>query len=176
MPSELPELRASHEDRDRVVDALRLAGGDGRITPEELESRVERALLARTQDELTVLVADLPAVPEAQDVLVVEQRGGKWARAGHWVVPGRIELRTQMCQVTLDFSEAAITSRTLRIDTEMEQGKLVIVGGPDIAIDAVGLSLTFSRTKLRSDRDADPRLRIELVGTLKHARVVERRP
>jgi hypothetical protein len=44
-------------------------------------------------------------------------------------------------------------------------------------IDADGLNLVFSKTKLRSDSAAaDPRLRIELVGTLTHAKVVERRP
>jgi hypothetical protein len=60
MPRDLPELRASHEDRDRVVDTLRTAGGDGRLTAEELDARVERALSARTQGELAALVADLP--------------------------------------------------------------------------------------------------------------------
>ena len=45
-------------------------------------------------------------------------------------------------------------------------------------IDADGLNLVFSKTKLRPDSAAaaDPRLRIELVGTLQHAKVVERRP
>jgi uncharacterized protein DUF1707 len=38
MPDDLPDLRASHEDRDRVVDALRVAGGDGRLTAEELDA------------------------------------------------------------------------------------------------------------------------------------------
>ena len=61
MPRDLPELRASHEDRDRVVDTLRTAGGDGRLTAEELDARVERALSARTQGELAALVADLSA-------------------------------------------------------------------------------------------------------------------
>jgi len=32
MSNDPPDLRASHEDRDRVVDALRVAGGDGRLT------------------------------------------------------------------------------------------------------------------------------------------------
>ena len=32
-----PGLRVSHEDRDRVVEALRIAAGDGRLTAEELE-------------------------------------------------------------------------------------------------------------------------------------------
>lgn len=44
MPDDLPDLRASHEDRDRVVDALRVAGGDGRLTAGELDARLERAL------------------------------------------------------------------------------------------------------------------------------------
>src|SRR3977135_3331861 len=57
MPGDLPELRASHEDRDRVVDTLRTAGGDGRLTAEELDARVERALSARTQGELVIVGA-----------------------------------------------------------------------------------------------------------------------
>ena len=30
-------LRASHEDRDRVAELLRVAAGDGRLTAEELD-------------------------------------------------------------------------------------------------------------------------------------------
>src|SRR6201989_2277654 len=93
MPRDLPELRASHEDRDRVVDTLRTAGGDGRLTAEELDARVERALSARTQGELAALVADLSAATATKDVLVVKQTGGKWTRAGRWTVPNRIEVR-----------------------------------------------------------------------------------
>src|SRR5262250_1599938 len=150
MSSDLPELRASHEDRDRVVDTLRTAGGDGRLTAEELDARVERALLARTQGELAAPV-DLSAASATKDVLVVKQRGGKWTRAGRWTVPNRVELRTQLCRVTFDFTDAVITSRALRIDTDMQHGKLVIVGAPGIVIDADGLNLVFSKTKLRSD-------------------------
>jgi hypothetical protein len=64
----------------------------------------------------------------------------------------------------------------VRIDTDMQHGKLVIVGAPGIVIDASGLNLVFSKTKLRPDSAAAPRLRIELAGTLKHAKVVELRP
>jgi DUF1707 SHOCT-like domain len=55
------ELRASHEDRDRVVEMLRVSAGDGRLTAEELDERLELALTARTYGELAGLVADLPA-------------------------------------------------------------------------------------------------------------------
>jgi hypothetical protein len=46
------ELRASHEDRDRVAELLRGAAGDGRLTAEELDQRFEQALTARTLGEL----------------------------------------------------------------------------------------------------------------------------
>lgn len=58
------------------------------------------------------------------DVLVVEQHGGKYVREGRWSVPARIELRTQLCRITFDFTHAVITSDVLRIETDMVHGKL----------------------------------------------------
>jgi hypothetical protein len=177
MSDDMPDMRASHEDRDRVVDALRVAGGDGRLSAEELDTRLERALSARTLGELAGLTADLPNAPAAKEVLVIRQHAGKYVQEGRWLVPARIELRTQMCRVTLDFTRAVITSSVLRIDADMQHGKLFIVGPPGIVISTDGLILTYSRLKLRSeDAAADPRLRIELAGTLVHAKLIERRP
>ena len=65
MPDDRPGLRASHADRDRVVDALRVAGGDGRLSAEELDTRLESALSARTLGEL----AELTAVRQAESDL-----------------------------------------------------------------------------------------------------------
>ena len=179
MPDDLPDLRASHADRDRVVDALRVAGGDGRLSAEELDTRLESALSARTLGELAELTADLAIAPAAKgkDVLVVEQHGGRYVREGRWPVPARIELRTQECRVTLDFTHAVITSNVLRIETDMVHGKLFIVSSPGIVIDTDGLNLTYSKLKLHSkNAAADPRLRIELIGKLLHAKVIEQRP
>ncbi len=53
-------LRASDSDRDAVVDRLREAAGEGRLDPEELEQRLDRALRARTYGDLAELLADLP--------------------------------------------------------------------------------------------------------------------
>ncbi|MDN3022605.1 DUF1707 domain-containing protein [Streptomyces sp. S.PB5] len=178
MPDDLPHLRASHEDRDRVVEVLRVAAGDGRLDAEELDSRLESALSARTLGELAELTADLPVPPavRGKDVLVVEQHGGKFVRRGVWSVPARIELRTQLCRVTLDFTHAAITSDVLRIQTDMVHGKLVIVGARDIVIDTDGLNLTYAEVRIRPrNTAAESRPRIELAGTLLHAKIVERR-
>jgi hypothetical protein len=54
-------LRATNDDRDRVVEMLRVAAGDGRLSLEELDQRVGAALTARTYGELAMLVSDMPA-------------------------------------------------------------------------------------------------------------------
>jgi hypothetical protein len=54
------EPRASDRDRERVVDGLRTHAAEGRLTVEELEDRVQRALGARTAGELAALTRDLP--------------------------------------------------------------------------------------------------------------------
>ena len=56
----MSELLASDADRERVAERLRAAAGDGRLTPAELEERLEIAFSARTDAELEPLVADLP--------------------------------------------------------------------------------------------------------------------
>jgi hypothetical protein len=64
------EIRAADADRERVADRLRDAAAEGRLEPDELEERLERAFTARTYAELEALVADLPgpepARPERQ--------------------------------------------------------------------------------------------------------------
>jgi hypothetical protein len=53
-------LRASHADRNRVVDVLKAAFVEGRLTKDELDARVGQTLAARTYAELAVLTADIP--------------------------------------------------------------------------------------------------------------------
>jgi hypothetical protein len=53
-------LLASDSDRERVTERLRAAAGEGRLTADELEERLERAFGARTQADLEPLTADLP--------------------------------------------------------------------------------------------------------------------
>ena len=58
-------LRASHADREQVVDTLKDAFVQGRLTKDEFDSRVGHALAARTYADLATLNADLPAMPPA---------------------------------------------------------------------------------------------------------------
>ncbi|MCQ8833607.1 DUF1707 SHOCT-like domain-containing protein [Streptomyces malaysiensis] len=182
-----PELRASHADRDRVVDVLRIAAGDGLLTADELDERLEAALSARTVSALAELTADLPAVSvstgtavaEIKDVLRINGvHSGAVKRVGRWVVPRRLELATAWCEVTLDFTQAAITQDTLQIDMNMAGKKLTLITKPGIVVDAGALSLVHSKIKSRQapDHGTPITLRVELVGTMMHGRVVVRPP
>ncbi|MEV6758563.1 DUF1707 domain-containing protein [Streptomyces sp. NPDC051214] len=191
-PGSSPGLRASHADRDRVVDVLRVAAGDGLLTAEELDERLETALSARTLGELAALTTDLPpvsvtegtaahaAAAEAKDVVRIEQiHSGAVERRGCWVVPRRLELAVVWCDVTLDFSEAVITQDTLRIDVTMAGKSLTLITGPGIEVDADGLTLVHCKLvdhATRTPPGVPTKLRVELVGQKAHGRVVVRPP
>jgi hypothetical protein len=63
-PEPLPreQLRASDADRHAVVERLRRAQDDGRLTLAEYDERVQQTYAARTYGDLQVLTSDLPAV------------------------------------------------------------------------------------------------------------------
>src|ERR1700761_1094663 len=109
------ELRASHDDRDRVVEMLRVSAGDGRLTAEELDERLERAMTARTYGELSRLGADLPVqggpvtAARAKDVVRIDTRSGHVKRVDRWLVPQRMEVKVTSGSVLLDFTQAQIT-------------------------------------------------------------------
>ncbi|MEV7369084.1 DUF1707 domain-containing protein [Streptomyces sp. NPDC007148] len=187
-PGSSPQLRASHADRDRVVDVLRIAAGDGLLTADELDERLEAALSARTLSELAVLTADLPAVPtaangtavEAKDVVRIEQVfSGAVERTGRWVLPRRLELAVTWCDVTLDFTEAVITQDTLRIDVAMAGKSLTLITKPGVEIDVDGLALIhckFRHRRAQTPTDTPTTLRVELAGQKTHGKVVVRPP
>ena len=58
-------LRASHADREQVIDTLKSAFVHGRLTRDELDARAGRALTARTCADLAALTADIPPGPPA---------------------------------------------------------------------------------------------------------------
>ncbi|MEU7769248.1 DUF1707 domain-containing protein [Nocardia sp. NPDC049190] len=71
-------VRASDADREKMVDQLRHAMNEGRLSLDEFDDRVRQVYAAKTYGELTPLLSDLPA-----------QRDSRPARAGglvpHWV-------------------------------------------------------------------------------------------
>ena len=58
-------LRASDDDRERVIDALKVAFADGRLTRGELDLRAGQAYCSRTYAELAAATADIRPSPPA---------------------------------------------------------------------------------------------------------------
>jgi uncharacterized protein len=61
-PPRRAHLRASDADRERVIDTLKTAYVQGRLTRDELGHRAGQALASRTYAELTALTADIPVL------------------------------------------------------------------------------------------------------------------
>jgi hypothetical protein len=113
-----PELRVSDADREATVVRLREAGGEGRLTLEELADRVERAVAARTRGDLDALTADLPAAvssaatlapdtPRKERRWVVAIMGGE-QRKGRWRPSKRTNAIAVMGGVDIDLREAEL--------------------------------------------------------------------
>jgi len=72
------ELRASDQERERVVQEIREHYAAGRLTDAELSDRAQAAYNAQTTSELAALRADLPqlpATPAEQRAELVRRRG-----------------------------------------------------------------------------------------------------
>jgi hypothetical protein len=180
-------LRASHEDRDKIVEQLRRAGGDGRLDAEELDERVGTALVARTYGELAALVTDLPAAPGSpaaavearpRDLLRIECGSGSTKREGRWSVPRRIKARVGSGGIRLDFTEAVITWPTLVIDAKVRSGSLVLITRPGIVVDAGDVAMGSGGLKVKApwdDADVPVELRIVVNGSVTSG-VIKARP
>ncbi len=166
------ELRVSYEDRDRVAEELRVAAGDGRLTAEELDQRLEVALTARTYAELASVTRDLPSAagtvlgaPAPKDVVRIESQYSSVERTGPWLVPRRMEVRVKSGHVTLDFTEAVITQPVLPIDAEVGSGMLTLVIKPGIVVDMDDVAVRSGRLEVRAPWGPDASvLQIQVSG------------
>ena len=174
-------------DRDRVVELLRVAAGDGRLTPEELDERLEAALTARTYNELAVLTTDLPAVgghpadvapAEAKELVRIDCGAGVATRDGQWVVPQRLEIRVTSGSVKLDLTKAVITSPVLALDAEVHSGSLLLVTRPGIEVDTDDVAVRSGVVRVRRHRAAATPviLRIQVSGKVTSGSLYARPP
>ena len=178
------QLRASHADRDRVVEVLRMAAGDGRLDTDELDERLERALTARTLAELAALTTDLPAgsgpggAEAPRDLVRIECRSASTRREGSWVVPRRMEVSVRSGRVTLDFTEAVITLPSLHIDADVGSGSLLIIARPGVVVDAQDVSIRSGRVRntARWRPEVPVILQVRVSGQVGSGHIVARPP
>jgi hypothetical protein len=54
-------LRASHADREQMIDTLKVAFAQGRLAKDEFDARINQTLVSRTYAELAAVAVGLPA-------------------------------------------------------------------------------------------------------------------
>lgn len=152
LPAE--QRRASHADREAVVERLRDAAGDGRLTLDELEQRIDAAYAARTYAELEPLTVDLPdhvrqtqPMPRSTSPVRVTGRPGKrWSlavmggtdRSGRWTVGRRHLAATVMGGIDLDLRDAELESSEVSITVFALMGGVDVLVPEEFALDAAG--------------------------------------
>jgi hypothetical protein len=142
MPSRPPsrDLRASDNDRERVVALLGEALADGRLTHEEYQERMPLALAARTLGDLAGLTRDL-AAPDEQPVQVdggqaVTALFNAAARRGRWVVPGSLTCVAVFGEAVLDLREASLQDRHVVVSVYAVCGRvrLIVPAGVEVVM------------------------------------------
>jgi hypothetical protein len=139
----LPELRASDADREQTAEILRHAAGEGRLTVDELEERLNRVYETKHHSELAKLTADVVPRPAAAGAahparMPVRQGedGAGWLisvmsgrdRTGRWRVGRHLKVVDVMGGSNLDLNDAELAAH----DTEITV--VAIMGGSEIRV------------------------------------------
>ncbi|MFF3322071.1 DUF1707 domain-containing protein [Streptomyces sp. NPDC002889] len=160
MTSELPEMRASDSERERVAERLREAVAEGRLDMDEFGQRLDAAYKARTHGELAPLVRDLPvggSVPGAAAAPATGDWAGRvggpatskgafafwggFGRKGTWTVGRRFTAFTLMGGGELDLREARFEAGETVINCVALMGGVHIVVPPDLNVEIRGIGL-----------------------------------
>jgi hypothetical protein len=158
MDDRTPELRIGDAERHDVAEILRRAAGEGRITLEELDERLEAAYGAKTYADLVPLTADLPlaqrpATPPAAPAPGnrVEARPGSserhlcilsgMERKGVWTMPEQMTVVAFMGGADLDLREATFAARECTLVINAVMGGASIRVGPGVNVVMEGTAI-----------------------------------
>lgn len=109
-------MRASDLDRDQVADRLRDAATEGRLSPGELEDRLDIVLSARTYGQLDAAMADLPALKEGRHPVPL------WARAS-LAVAGAVGVLAAAAAAAMLFALVACLSAAWMVVSRAMSGR-----------------------------------------------------
>jgi len=154
----LPELRASDADRERTAELLRRAAGEGRLTIDELDERLDVVYATRTQRELDKLTADVVVLDDparANRMPVRTGEGSNWVvsvmsghdRKGRWRVGRHLKVISVMGGSSIDLNDAELTSDVTEITV------FSLMGGSDVRVPD-GLNVEISDFAFMGGNDA----------------------
>ncbi|MFD1118823.1 DUF1707 domain-containing protein [Sphaerisporangium aureirubrum] len=148
-------MRASDAEREAVVEQLREASVEGRLTLAELTERTEAAYLAVTHAELAQVTSDLPGAAPVRAPFPAAPAGparpgksrrwyvavmGDTKRRGKWRVDHEIGAVAVMGDVTIDLREAEVRSNEVDIVATAVMGDVKIIVPDGVDVDLSGIA------------------------------------
>ncbi|MFI6732939.1 DUF1707 domain-containing protein [Nonomuraea sp. NPDC050451] len=144
-------LRASDAEREAVVEQLRVASVEGRLTLAELTDRTEAAYTATTHAELALLTQDLPAgaTPAPAPAPTPSGRKRRWfvgvmgdsKRRGTWRIDQELGAVAVMGDVLLDLREAEVRTDMVDIMAVSVMGDVKIIVPDGVNVDLDGMAV-----------------------------------
>ena len=185
LPADRRHLRVSDADRDQVAEVLRDAAGQGRLTLDELDQRLENAYAAKTYADLETVTRDLPAPGTAASAgtapgtttgfpgaRVGGTPGSKVSvaimsearRSGQWVVPDVYVAVAFMGSVVLDLRQARFSQREVTIHAYTLMGGISVILPEDIEADVSGIAFMGGFDQRASGPGAPGAPRVKVIG------------
>ena len=167
-------MRASDAEREAVVERLRIASVEGRLTFEELTERSEAAYAAVTRGELDRITADLPGMgaPGANPAPRQEKRKfsavmGDCKERIVGRIDGPLEAVAVMGDVELDLRGAQVPTGEIAVTATAVMGDVKIIVPDGVSVELSGHAfLGDRRVKVREPR---PGARVPVVRVTAHA-------
>jgi Domain of unknown function (DUF1707)/Cell wall-active antibiotics response 4TMS YvqF len=137
-----PPVLASDAERHDAVVALRDAAVEGRLTLDEFSERVERAELARTADDLTAVLAGLPAQPPGAADAPSRHRAvfSRLQRSGRFELHPESRVASICGTIELDLGQATLHAARTTVNVRNWFGTVTIVvpRGVQVSVDGGG--------------------------------------
>ncbi len=185
-------VRASDAEREAVVERLRLSCAEGRLTLEELGSRVADVYGAVYRGDLERVVADLPvaegeaAVPsEVRPSLPAARRARRWivtvmgsvSRRGHWRLPAAANVVTVLGETDLDLRQAVIEGPEIELKLFVVMGEQRVRVPEGVEVEVSGFVFMGERhvnVAPVPPRPGVPRLHLVVAGIMGEVKVTDR--
>lgn len=149
--SDADSVRASDDEREAVVERLRTASAEGRLTLEELTTRTEAAYTARTRGDLATVTTDLPerarAASQPARTSSIVSVFGDVTRTGWWRAEGSVAPIAVFGDIELDLRQAAVPSGEVTVQAVAPFGDVEVIVPDGVSVELSGFSV-FGRKKV----------------------------
>lgn len=194
------DLRVADAEREHVGRLLQRAVGLGMLSLGEFTERMDTALAAKTRGELNAVLIDLPGIrlvgqpppqqfvqgrhpqrfaagPPAATGNIIKSTLSGVTRKGRWQVPPTLYLTNNLSGVTLDFTQAIMSTQVVEIRVNDNFSGLTLIVPPEATVDLNGLDLMGSsiNNKVRTGPPIGP-LHLVVHGRIRFGSVTAKHP